>query len=505
MLSNELTELVKKVRLLQTETQTIELKAAHDGCPKRLYDSLSSFANQDAGGILLFGLDERQGFAPVGVYDLHDLQKKVTEQCNQMVPPIRAVFTVTEIEGKTVCSAEIPATDPSDRPCYYAGAGRIRGSYIRVGDADMPMTDYEIYSYEAYRRRVHDDERTDARATLDMLDANKLQRYIGRMQEERPGFARLTQEQTYAMLAITQAGVPTLAAILNFGLYPQGYFPQLCITAVVVPGQHIGDVSAAGVRFEDNKRMEGTLPDMLTEALAFCKRNMKVQTIIDAQTGERVDRTEYPIEAIREIVLNALIHRDYSHFTEGTPIQIDFFADRLEVHSPGGLYGRMTVEDLGKARPDLRNPALAAMSEFLLKTENRYSGIPTIRREMQAAGLPAPVFENRRNEFVVTLYNGRQDDGRGAKDAKIAEYSADYAATQPVMQRGDRSQGRSVASLLAYCQTPRSRQEIADFLGVRTIFYVTRHYLRPLIASGALRMTLPDKPASKKQTYVTVM
>ena len=504
MLSNELTELVERVRYLQTETQTIELKAAHEGCPKRLYDSLSSFANQDAGGILLFGLDEQQGFAPVGVYDLHDLQKKVTEQCNQMVPPIRAVFTVTEIEGKTVCSAEIPATDPSDRPCYYAGAGRIRGSYIRVGDADMPMTDYEIYSYEAYRRRVHDDERTDARATLDMLDANKLQRYIGRMQEERPGFARLTQEQTYAMLAITQAGVPTLAAILNFGLYPQGYFPQLCITAVVVPGQHIGDVSAAGVRFEDNKRMEGTLPDMLTEALAFCKRNMKVQTIIDAQTGERVDRTEYPIEAIREIVLNALIHRDYSHFTEGTPIQIDFFADRLEVHSPGGLYGRMTVEDLGKARPDLRNPALATMSEFLLKTENRYSGIPTIRREMQAAGLPAPVFENRRNEFVVILYNGRQDDSRGAKDVKIAEHAADYTAAQPAVQQAGRSQERSLASLLAYCQTPRSRQEIAEFLGVRTIFYVTKHYLRPLIASGALRMSLPDKTDSKKQKYVTV-
>lgn len=503
MLSSELMELVEKVRFLQTETQNIELKAAHEGCPKRLYDSLSSFANQDAGGILLFGIDELQGFAPVGVYDPHDLQKKVTEQCNQMVPPIRAVFTVAEIDGKTICSAEIPAADPSDRPCYYAGAGRLKGSYVRVGDADMPMTDYEIYSYEAYRRRVHDDERTEQRATLALLDQGKLQRYISRMQEERPGFVRLTQEQTYEMLAITQAGVPTLAAILNFGLYPQGYFPQLCITAVVVPGTQIGDISVGGVRFEDNKRIEGTLPEMLTEALAFCKRNMKVQTIIDPQTGERVDRTEYPIEAIREIVLNALIHRDYSHFTEGTPVQIDFFADRLEVHSPGGLYGRMTVADLGKARPDLRNPALATMSEFLLKTENRYSGIPTIRREMQAAGLTAPVFENRRNEFVVTLYNGRQDDVHRERNAQIAEQAPDYAAIQPANQWEGRRKVRSVTSLLAYCQTPRSRQEIAEFLGVRTIFYVTKHYLRPLIASGALRMTLPDKPASKKQKYVT--
>lgn len=121
---------------------------------------------------------------------------------------------------------------------------------------------------------------------------------------------------------------------------------------------------------------------------------------------------------------------------------------------------------------------------------------------MQVAGLPAPVFENRRNEFVVTLYNGRQDDGHGAKDAKIAEHPADYTAAQAALQREDRNKERTAASLLSYCQVPRSRQEIADLLGVRTIFYVTRHYLRPLIASGALRMTMPDKPASKKQKYV---
>ena len=117
MLSEELSEFVQQVRTMKTETQTLELKAAHEGCPKRLYDTLSSFANQDAGGILLFGIDESKDFALVGVYDLQDLQKKVTEQCNQMVPPIRAVFTVAEIEGKTVCSAEIPATDTEDRPC----------------------------------------------------------------------------------------------------------------------------------------------------------------------------------------------------------------------------------------------------------------------------------------------------------------------------------------------------------------------------------------------------
>ena len=111
------------------------------------YDTLSGFSNQDSGGILIFGLDERAAFRAVGVYDLHDLQKKVTEQCNQMEPPVRAVFTFAEYEGVNICSAEIPAIDLAERPCYYKGAGKVKGAYIRVGDADLPMTDYEIYSY----------------------------------------------------------------------------------------------------------------------------------------------------------------------------------------------------------------------------------------------------------------------------------------------------------------------------------------------------------------------
>ena len=480
MLSEELIDLVEQTRRVKAEGQTLELKAAHEGCPKKLYDTLSSFSNQDGGGVILFGVDEDAGFEPVGVYDLQDLQKKVTEQCNQMVPPVRAIFTYAEYEGVHICSAEIPSVDIAERPCYYSGAGKTKGSYVRVGDADLPMTDYEIYTYEAFRQHLHDDERVVERAKMNLLDTEKLQTYLLRMKEERPGFSQLTTEQAYEMLAITRDGIPTLAAVLNFGVYPQGYFQQLAITAIVVPGKEIGDIGPGSERFLDNKRIEGTLPSMLAEAIYFCKRNMKVKTIIDSQTGERVDRAEYPIEAIREAVLNALIHRDYSHFTEGTPIQINFFADRMEVHSPGGLYGRMTVEDLGKSRPDLRNPALATMSEFLLKTENRYSGIPTIRREMAAAGLPEPVFINRRNEFVVILYNG------------VGQETEAQAATS----------NDPAKELLEFCKTPKTRKEIAEFLGISTVFYAMQHYVQPLVISGKLIMTIPEKPKSRNQKFV---
>lgn len=476
MLSEELIELAKKVCNQKAEEQTIELKAAHVDCPKRLYDTLSSFSNQDSGGVILFGIDESAGYQAVGVYDLQDLQKKVTEQCQQMEPPVRAVFTFAELDGHWICSAEIPALDVSERPCYYRGAGRSKGSYIRVGDADFPMTDYELYSYEAFRKHLHDDERPVERAVPAMLDQVRVQQYVLQKSIERPGFAKLEPEQAWEMLNLTRDGIPTLAAVLNFCVYPQGYFPQLAITAIVVPGTEIGDVDSDSARFTDNKRIEGTIPSMVEEALTFCKRNMKSRTIIDPDTGLRSDRTEYPLDALREAILNALIHRDYSMYSEGTPVQIDFFADRLEIHSPGGLYGRMSLEQLGVARPDLRNPALAVMAETLTSAENRYSGIPTMRRAMIEYGLLAPKFENRRQEFVVTFYNSagpqRQTDNGGK-------------------------------NLLEFCRVPRSRQEIAEFLGIKTVFYVMEHYVEPLVASGQLVMTIPDKPKSRNQRFVT--
>lgn len=477
MLPEELIDLVSKTIHQKAETQTLELKAAHVDCPKRLYDTLSSFSNQDSGGILLFGVDETKSFEVVGVYDLQSLQKKVTEQCNQMEPPVRAVFTVAEVDGKPICSAEIPAIDLSERPCYYKGAGRVKGSYIRVGDADLPMTDYELYSYEAFRKHLYDDERPIERASLKILNQDVLQRYVLEKRIDRPGFGKLSEPEQYELLNITRNGTPTLAAVLNFAIYPQGYLPQLSITAIVVPGTEIGNLAEDSARFLDNKRIEGTIAEMVEEALAFCKRNMKTRTVIAPDTGLRTDRTEYPINALREIILNALIHRDYSLYTEGTPVQLDFFSDRVEVHSPGCLYGRATIEQLGHSRPDLRNPALAVMAETLTDSENRYSGIPTIRREMEAYSLPAPVFENRRDEFVVTLYN------------------------TPVAPDTTTSSANTADTLLDFCKTPRSRKEIADFLKLKTTSYAMQRYVTPLLESGKLKMTNPEHPGSRTQKY----
>ncbi|MGN0194465.1 MAG: ATP-binding protein [Pseudoramibacter sp.] len=490
MLPNELKDLVQKICAQKAEGQTVELKAANGGTPKRLYDTLSSFSNQDSGGVIVFGIDEKAGYSIVGVYDPQDLQKKVTEQCNQMEPPVRALFTLTEINDVWVCSAEIPAADYTKRPCYYTGVGRVKGSYIRVGDADLLMTEYEIYSYEAFRKHFHDDERPVERATRASLDKAAVTAYIAERRQERPGFAQMTDVQTDEMLNLMRGNRPTLAAVMNFGVYPQGYFPQLGITAIVVPGTEIGDTVHQETRFLDNRRIEGTISEMVEGAMTFCRHNMKTRTIIDSETGLRKDRTEYPIEAIREAVLNALIHRDYSLYTEGTPVQINFFTDRLEIHSPGTLYGRMSIEQLGYAKPDQRNPALAVMAETLTSAENRYSGIPTMRRAMKKYHLSAPEFKNGRDEFVVTFYNAMIDqEDRVDKGVDFRETVQSESSTK---------------DLIAFCQHPRSRQEIADYLEIKTVFYAMSTYVQPLIDAGKIGMTIPDKPKSRKQKYFTI-
>ena len=189
MQTEALKKIVLDIKTLKTETQTIELKAATKGCPTRLFDTLSSFSNQDEGGILIFGIDETDDYAIKGVYDAQDLQKKVTEQCKQMEPSIRALFTVCEIDGKTVVSAEIPGVDISERPVFYKGVGRIKGSYVRVGESDEPMSEYEIYSYEAFRKRTRDDIRTVEHGKLSMIDEKRMADYLNAVKSERRNLA----------------------------------------------------------------------------------------------------------------------------------------------------------------------------------------------------------------------------------------------------------------------------------------------------------------------------
>jgi len=472
-------ELIRRLEIIQkmkAETNTLELKSAEKGCPQHLYDSLSSFSNQDEGGIIIFGIDEKQDYKEVGVYDPQDIQKKINEQCLQMEPIVRPLLTVVEKEGKFFVSAEIPGADLVDRPVFYKGKGRLKGSFTRVGDSDEPMTEYEIYSYEAYRKKYQDDIRGVQRVTLSSLNQEKLALYTDLLKKGKPNLANLDDKSIYELMSVTRNDEMTLSATMIFSPYPQAYFPQLCITAIAVPGTEIGNIGDSGERFLDNQRIEGSISEMLDEAIRFVKKNMKNKTIINPLTGAREDRADYPITAVREAIINALVHRDYSIHTEGMPIQIIMYEDRMEIRNPGGVYGRIKVDQLGKMQPDTRNPVLALALETLRVTENRYSGIPTIRREMEKYNLKEPKFADERGSFIVTFYK-----------------SANISKVEPELEETN--------DLLVFCRTPRTRKEICEYLGLSSVTYAMQTHVMPLVESGKIKMSNPDKPKSPKQLF----
>lgn len=474
MLEFELVEMVNKISQTKSESNYIEIKAARDDCPK-LFDTLSSFSNQLGGGVIIFGIDEQSGFEVCGVYDPANLQKKIMEQAIQMEPELRPLCTVADINGKTVVSAEIQEIDNELKPCFYKGAGRLKGSYVRVGDGDRHMTEYEVYSYEAFRKKIQDELRIAERAELSDIDTDAHTEYLIAMRKKKPNLADLTNDKINSLQGFTLDNKPTLAGVMLFSPYPQGFFPQLCVTAVSIQGTEMGADNAVGERFVDNARIDGNIVNMLDETLKFVRKNMKTATYIDPLVGKRADRPEYPIIAIRELILNALVHRDYSKHTDFTPITIKMFSNRIEIENPGGLYGRMTLDSLGKVAADTRNPFLANALEVIDITENRYSGIPTVYNVMNNAGLPEPKFENERGVFRVTLYNGTE--------------------VTPLPNGNE-------ADLLAFCKTPRTRAEIEEhFKGRLSINYLMTNIVRPLVENGKLKLAIPDKPKSKHQRY----
>lgn len=478
MQTKELINLIDNIVSLKTETNNIEFKKAKDGVPENLYDTFSSFSNT-SGGIIIFGVDEKNNYAICGITNPDIFQKKITEQSLMMEPKIRPIITICEYDGKIIASAEIPELDVFNKPCYYSGKGKMKGSYIRVGDADLPMTDYEIYSFDAFKYKTEDELRSKERIEKDIFNEISIHSFLDKIISVKPNLINLDRDTILKMNGIIDKNnYPTVCGILNFGKYPQIFSPNLDIVAVRCSTNEYGVEDQNGIRFLDNKRLDGTISEMLKLAISFVINNIKKATRINDR-GIREDVLEYPIKAIREIILNSLIHRDYSIHTENESIRLTIFDDRIEISNPGGLYGRLSIDELGKVHSDIRNPFIASILEILEVTENRYSGIPTIYAEMKKAGLMEPKFESVRGTFKVTLYNSKKTD---------------------IIN------DNFVSKIKAYCKTPRTKESLAKFFGYdeKHPAYFINSYVIPLIEQGILAYAIPSKPRSKNQKIYTV-
>lgn len=350
MTEQEIVQAIKYMQQYQTETDKIEAKTAEKGCPQKCYDTISAFANK-SGGVIIFGINENNSFKEQEVYDINDLQKQITTLCTELFEPkIRPEFFPMTYNGVRLLAVKIDELPQNKKPCYYKNAGMHKGAYIRIGDSDEHMTESEIYSLKSYNEGIEEDLRPVKRASLEDLNKAKLEVYLKKVREEKANLAKFSDEKILKLSGIIENCegkiIPTLAGMFVFGEFPQGFFPQLFIAGVVVPGRKLGDVGEMGQRFDDNKRIEGTIEEMLEGALAFVRRNIPVRVIIDSN-GNREDVPLYPMKALREAIVNALIHRDYSSSSDGSYIYLRIFDDRIEILNPGELYGNNKIENLG--------------------------------------------------------------------------------------------------------------------------------------------------------------
>lgn len=416
MTTEELTELLALLRETQADTASVEAKRAETALPKRIWETLSAFANTPGGGVLLLGIDEATGFTATGVRDAGKMQVDLASVCDQMDPPLRPLIQVHRVEQRPVITAEVPEVDYRQRPCHYRGAGVVGGSFIRVADGDRRLTQYEVQTMlDGRGQPLYDLEPVPTRTPHDLV-GDQLDRFLSRLRAKTDApYATWPDDRLLRTFHIVTEHdgrlVPTLAGYLCFGSYPQEDFPGLYLSVVRFPTVVAGDPGGRGERLPDNAKVEGNITRMLPLAMSSVARNLSRRSVVVGLW--RQDVPEYPTEALREALVNAVVHRDYSPFARGSPVQVRIFPDRLEVENPGGLFGPVTVDRLGEPGVQAtRNAFLMKLLEDVpaadgpgVLAENRGTGITAMLGALRRAAMTPPRFDDRRTAFRITFSN----------------------------------------------------------------------------------------------------
>ncbi|MEV4078058.1 ATP-binding protein [Nonomuraea fuscirosea] len=521
-----LTDLVAALRKFGAEATSVEAKRAEKDVPKSVRETLSSFANSPGGGVIILGIDENVGYAATGVTNPSKVVADLASMArDEMSPPLSPEISLGTIDGAAVIVAEISELPRQEKPCYYKNQGLERGSYIRVGESDRRLTSEEVQQLVADRGQPLFDHEIVPDSTPDDLDPEVVVSYVTRLKRNQPRI--FSGESNDVILRMTKVvakdseGVLrlTLGGVLAMGRYPQQFFPQLNITFVHYPTVS-GEATPAGVRFLDNVSIDGSIPQVVIEALNVVHRNMSRRALIIG--SGRKDVWEYPPEALREAIVNALVHRDLSPGSRGNQVQIEMYPDRLRIMNPGGLFGAIDITRLGEeGRSSARNGSLMKILEDVTVPgetrtvcENRGSGIRAMITALRHAGMSPPRFKDATTSFEVVMPNhslldeetiqwlhilGREglrdtqctalalmrkgeilDNGRyraatGIYDSRIATFELqDLVARELVTQSGTR--GGAKYSLSEYARQagpdsrkrirPNRRRQILDLLGL---------------------------------------
>lgn len=369
------------------ESFRVERKESFKPVKSAVEEAICAFANDLPGngkpGYVLVGVTDKTG-EPTGLPITDELLREITDirSSGNILPfPVMSASKAV-LKGREIVVIEV---QPSHEPPV-----RLRGrTCIRVGPRKGTATrDEERVLSE--RRRGWDgpfDQRPISGAQLDELDLRYFaEDYLPNAID--PGVlrenGRSLPEQLAALHLASPDGVPNVTGMLILGRDPTTYLPGAYVQFLQIDGVELTDPIV------DRKELSGPLPTVLRRMDEITSARIRVATTVAGTTVERRS-PDYPMEAMQQLLRNSVMHRNYE--TSNAPVQWYWFSDRIEIHNPGGLYGRATEATFGQpGSNDYRNPTIAGALHVLGFVQRFGLGVPLARKACRENGNPEPEF-----------------------------------------------------------------------------------------------------------------
>ena len=374
MSNSEFSKLIK-----QFETGSTEFKESFD---KEAIETAAAFANTKSGYILI-GVSDKGKIKGVqlGKETIKDWVNQITQKIDPRIIPEIQIHTIEKKNVVSILIKEYPIKPVSIK-------GRC---FRRVGNSNRIMTTQEVAQMHFLSSGMSWDKLPARDALIKDLFLVKIKKFIKRANETGRRKIQPDEEslQILKKMELIKDGKPTWAAILLFGNKPNRFLSQATI--------HCGRFKEEIIVIDD-RMIYGNIIEQIEESLDFIQKNINVKFVMTGKP-RRAEVWDYPLEALREALINAVCHRDY---TFSSNIEIRIFDDELTIWSPGGLPLGITLKELYKPHSSvLRNKAIGEVFYDLELIERWGSGIDKIRKACLNAELPEPQFENNQNGFKI--------------------------------------------------------------------------------------------------------
>ncbi|MBI4907033.1 MAG: putative DNA binding domain-containing protein [Acidobacteria bacterium] len=374
----------------------VELLKRHEGkslefkrdlsSPDGILKTLVAFANT-AGGTIVIGVDDRSRNVR-GVPAVLAAEERLASLIADSILP-RLVPDIEVVAWRNLNVLAVQAYPSNTRPHYLERLGPEGGVFVRVGSTNRRAEAEQIEELKRWSRMDSFDEQAvpDLKSEdIDFRAASELFLPYRQLTPHALGTLRLVTEHQGRR-------VPTIAGLLLFGKDRFSRFPDAWIQAGRFAGINRN-------RLLDSLEIRSYLPRAAEDAIAFAGKHLMRESVIE--DVRRQERWSVPLVAIREAVMNAIVHADYAQ--RGAPIRLALFDDRVEIENPGLLPFGLTIEDIRRGVSKLRNRAIGRVFHELRLIEQWGSGIQRMTTACQEAGLEAPRLEEIGVHFRVTIF-----------------------------------------------------------------------------------------------------